>query len=186
MSDFFPKEYEVPQKAGNYFRFQDGENRFRILSAPLLGWEAWIDTPDGGRKPIRRPMNNPFSTNDIDDPEQIKHFMAFVVYNLDAEKIQILEITQKGLQKSIRALERSKAWGSPLQYNILVTKKGQKLDTEYTLVPEPPTKLDKGIEQLYKDMAINLEALFDGADPFAVSEEKETESIADDAIAAGL
>jgi hypothetical protein len=34
-------------------------------------------------------------------------------------------------------------------------------------MPAPKEKLDPGITQLYKDMNINLEALFTGDDPFA-------------------
>ena len=31
MSDFLDSDYEVPQKAGNYMRFDEDENKFRIL-----------------------------------------------------------------------------------------------------------------------------------------------------------
>src|SRR3990167_11455266 len=109
MSDnLLPDKYEVPQKTGNYMRFQDGENKFRFLSSSLLGWETWQELPDGGRKPLRTPIDKPFSADQVEggDPMNIKHFWAVVVWNYAEEKIQILEITQKGIQKSLRALER--------------------------------------------------------------------------------
>jgi hypothetical protein len=88
------------------------------------------------------------------------------VWNYSEEKVQILEITQKGIQKSIRALSKDEDWGSPLGYDLVVTRSGQKLETEYQVTPKPAKKLDAAIDTAYKDMNIRLEALFDGEDPF--------------------
>ena len=83
-----PDDYEVPQKPGNYFKFQDGENQFRFLSTVIVGWEGWIEE-DGNRKPIRHKMDEPFDPSEI-DPETIKHFWAVVVWNYNQKRIQIL------------------------------------------------------------------------------------------------
>lgn len=178
MSDFFPKDYEVPQKSGNYFKFQDGQNKFRILDNPIMGWVGWKEGNDGTRKPVRKTMDEKFPMNEVDDESQIKHFVAMPVWNYKEEKIQILEITQKGIQRSLRALERSEGWGNPTGYDIVVTKTGQKLETEYTVMPEPPKPIDKGLTQLYKDMHIDLSALYRGDDPFK-NEEIKSEDIPD-------
>ena len=92
--------------------------------------------------------------------------MIFGIEKQEEEKIQILEITQKSILKSIRALERSKDWGSPLNYDIIVFKTGQKLETRYNVQPAPPKPLSKALLDDYKDMEIDLEALFEGKDPF--------------------
>ena len=186
MSDFLPKEYEVPVKSGNFMKFQNGENKFRILASPILGWETWKDLPEGGRKPVRTTMDKPFTTEEVEggDPNNVKHFWAMPVWNYQEERMQILEITQKGIQKSIRAMEKSEDWGSPLEYDILVTKTGQKLETEYQVMPKPPKKLDPGIQQLFKDMQININALYEGKDPFAVDESVDPDE-ADKALSKG-
>lgn len=185
MSNFLPDKYDVPQKAGSYMRFVEGENRFRVLSSPIIGWEAWETQKDGSRKPIRTPMDKPFSTNDVEDASTIKHFWAMPVWNYNEEKIQILEITQKGVQKSIRALANDVDWGSPINYDLVVTRTGKQLDTEYSVQPKPAKKIDTGIIRLFEDMNINLEALFEGKDPFA-SDDSEGDQIANDAEKAGL
>ena len=167
---FLPNDYEVPVKSGNYMRFQEGENRFRILSSPIIGWEAWEEKGDGTRKPIRRPMDKPFNIEDIEKPEEVKHFWAMPVYNYQEERVQILEITQKGLQKSIRALAKDEDWGSPTEYDLVVTREGKELDTKYTLNPKPAKKIDSGILKLYEDMRIDLTALYRGEDPFVQPE----------------
>ena len=167
MSNFLPDNYEVPQKSGNYFRFIEGENRFRILSSPIIGWETWIENKDGSRKPIRKPMDKPFNVDEVDNPEDIKHFWAMPIYNYQEEKIQILEITQKGIQKSIKALAKDVDWGSPVNYDLVVTREGKELNTKYQVNPKPAKKLDEGILQLYKDMKIDLTALYRNDDPFS-------------------
>ena len=184
MSDnLLPDNYEVPQKTGNYMRWQDGENKFRFLSSAIIGWETWQDLPDGSRKPLRTPMDKPFSVEKVPsgDPMDIKHFWAVIVWNYKEEKIQILEITQKGIQKSLRALERSKDWGSLLDYDILVTKEGQKLETEYHVNPVPPKPLSREIEKVYAESNIDLKALYTGTDPFsAKTTEVDVNDIPDD------
>lgn len=165
-----PNDYEVPQKIGNYMKFKTGENKFRLLTPVIIGWEAWVDTQDGGRKPIRHHQDESFDTSKIDiDPETIKHFWAGVVWNYAEEKVQILEITQKGIQKSLTALERSKDWGSLLDYDILVNKSGEKLETEYSVNPVPPKPLSKKIEEEFAKVNVNLDALYAGEDPFAIN-----------------
>ena len=170
MNDFLDPKYEVPQKSSNYARLLDGENKFRILNSPIQGWEYWQTSPEGARKPIRKRMGETISVNDLEPNEQLKHFWAMPVYNYKEEKVQILEITQKGIQKALTALSRSKDWGSPLNYDILITRSGQKLDTEYVVQPSPPKPLDPAIFQLYKDMKIDIEQLYSGGDPFKLED----------------
>ena len=44
-------------------------------------------------------------------------------------------------------------------------------DVEYNVIPEPPSKLDSGITELAKMVPVRLEALYDGGDPFSVTDE---------------
>jgi hypothetical protein len=164
---FLPQGYEVPQAGGNYYKFVKGENRFRIMGSPILGYEYW-EEEDGKRKPIRSRMDAPIDVTHVDDPSTIKHFWAMVVYNYEEKKLQIMEITQKTIQRSLRSLSSDPDWGSPVQkYDIVVKRSGDGLETEYEVMPKPATPMDPGIVQLYHDTEINLDALYDGADPFA-------------------
>jgi hypothetical protein len=47
--DFLPPDYSVPKKGGGYMKFQDGPNKVRFLSAPILGYEYW----NNDNKPVR-------------------------------------------------------------------------------------------------------------------------------------
>ena len=155
---FLPSGYDIPDSSTGYMKFKIGENRFRVLSSAIIGWESWIKDDEGNRKPRRWRMDEKINVEDVgDDP---KHFWAFVVWNYGVEKIQILEVTQKGIMKSIQSLTKDEDWGGPKQYDIVVTREGEGLDTEYQVQPKPKKELDEGIKQFYKDLHINLEALY--------------------------
>ena len=170
---FLPEGYKEPD-TGNYMRLEKGENTFRILSDAITGMEYWKEV-ERKRKPVRVREGEKIMMGDLekDDKGKLvmpKHFWAFVVFNRGSEKIQILEITQSTIRRQINALYNNKKWGDPQEYDITITREGEGFETEYTVMPNPKEELDKGIQRLYKDMKINLEALFSGEDPFATDE----------------
>ena len=176
MSDFLPSEYEVPASNSGYMKFEQGENRFRIMSSPILGWEYWTDD-NGKRKPNRRKMTDP-RPDSITDPTEYVHFWAMIVWNYKVERIQILEIKQSSIQRTLRALAKDADWGSPVQsYDLVVTRTGEKLDSKYQVLPKPAKKLDPGIVQLYEDMEIDLDQLYVGGDPFKAKDERLVEEV---------
>lgn len=159
--NFLPENYEAPKTSGFYMRLQEGENRFRILSAPILGWEDWQN-----KKPIRFTMDSK-PASPIDAKKPVKHFWAFVVFNYNEEQIQILQITQATIRKSLEALCKDQDWGSPYFYDIKIHKTGEMTDTEYNVNPVPHKPLDPFIIKQFKDRPCNLNALFTNEDPFA-------------------
>jgi hypothetical protein len=179
---FLPEGYEVPVSS-NYMKLQQGENRFRVLDSAIIGQEFWIETKDG-RKPVRKHKDEAISPNELGADATIKHFWAFPVYNVNAKKVQILELTQKSIMNAVNNLVKSEDWGNPKEYDIIVTKEGEGMQTEYHVVPTPKKKLDAGIVQLYKDMNIDINQLFDGDDPFKTGIKTIDDQIAQDAEAA--
>jgi hypothetical protein len=175
MNDFLPTNYEVPT-ISNYMKFKPGDNRFRILGSSITGWLWWIDGENGGRKPVRIPMTGKIAGG----VEDVKHFWAFPVWNYADKKVQILELTQKTIQRSIQALVKNLKWGDPKMYDIVVTKTGDGMETEYNTTPDPKESLEEAIESLYRETTIDLQALYSGNDPF------KKENVADDAIKAGI
>ena len=177
--DFLPEGYEVPKSAGNYMKFEEGENRFRILGKAIIGYLYWVTEKDGKRSPRRVHMNDTIPIGELEGDDKPKHFWAMPVYNFDVDKIQILEITQKGLHTSIKALVDNKKWGNPENYNLAVTRVGKDFNTKYSVQPEPQDKAEeellKDVRKQYKEMNIDLDALYEGGDPFANSEDVLTE-----------
>jgi hypothetical protein len=160
---FLPPSYEAPKPTSQlYLRLQDGENRIRILSRPIFGWEDWsID-----RKPIRYEMANK-PAKPVDSSKPMKHFWAFIVWNVIEEQIQIMQITQATIRSSLESLSKDSDWGSPYEYDVKIIKKGEKMDTEYTVNPAPHKPVSQEILKAFAERPIQLEALFLNLDPFA-------------------
>lgn len=172
-----PKDYKVPEKPSKYMKFQEGKNAIRMMSEIIMGYEYWVDDSENKdkRKPIRvkteKEVPEEFSKASAGNWKvRAKYFWAVVVWNYQAETIQILEITQATVQKQLTKFMSNPKWGDSAKYDILIykTKTGvEARDVEYQIMPEPKSKMDKGIVQFYKDLDVKLEALFEGEDPFA-------------------
>jgi len=138
-------------------KFAKGENRFRILSSAVTGYEYW----NSANKPVRSKDGWDERPADMRADSQVKHFWAMVVWNYEAKKVQILEITQKTIMGSIGAYSDNHKWGDPRKYDLVVKRSGDGLETEYTVIAEPHSEAPKA------DISgINLNALFIGEDPF--------------------
>ena len=179
MNDFLPTGYETPESERRFMEFAEGTNTFRILSPAIVGFTWWEDTGDGGRVPrrVRTEAEVPAVVrNAADSRDQAKHFWAFTVYNYDTKSIQVLELKQKSIMRAIEAYKNNPKWGNPQGYDLMIekVKTGPRdRDVEYTVVPEPPAKVDAGIAELAKHVPVRLDALYKGEDPFAVTDEEE-------------
>ena len=128
-----------------------------ILVPPIIGWEWWTDKdgevrqrdekPQKGDKPVRVPEGQPVPAEVGDSA---KHFWAMVVFNYKLKKIQILQITQNGIQRTIRGLERDSDWGSPLDYDLVVERNGEGLETEYDTRAKPKKEIELSLEMLVR------------------------------------
>lgn len=172
--DFLPNDYKEPVES-KYMKFQDGENRFRVLGSAVVGIEGWSKN-----KPVRWHLdedepNVEWDTNRDGSARAPKTFWAFPVWNYQDEKIQILEVTQKKIRGPIGALTKNPKWGSPFDYDIVVTRSGEGFDTDYIVAPDPKEEVSKEILEKYKKTPIDLEKLFTGEDPFSQTTEEKVD-----------
>lgn len=176
-NDFLPADYIEPDASNGYLKLQQGENRLRILSAtPLVGWEWWehedgsvqagYDDSQEGDKPVRVPIEGPVP---MKADRTAKRFWAVTVWNYQLKQVQIWHITQKTIRDQLLSLSRKKSWGNPVEYDIIVDRSGDKLETEYTVSPEPKETLDLSIAEQAAKTPIDLTKLFEGGDPFAAN-----------------
>lgn len=59
------------------------------------------------------------------------------------------------------------------------TRTGESLTTEYSVQASPHSEVPESVKKAYKEKKINLEALFDGANPFDATEHSEAADIKD-------
>lgn len=161
--NWLPPDYEPPQTTGKYMKLAVGDNIFRALDKPIFGFVAWKD------KKVQRRRENTFKPADLDAGTKAKHFWAFPVWNYAANCVQVLELTQSTVQEAIKNLSRNAKWGSPLAYDVVVTAKGEKMDREYQVVPEPKSDLPEAAYAAWSEAQLagfDISRLFDGGDPF--------------------
>jgi len=176
---FFPEEDKY---MGNTDYFKPGkliegdEVKIRILSTPIVGWENWSED----NKPVRfhadkkpRVAPNP--------AKPMKEFTAMLIWNYELGMLQIWSFSQKNLKTSLKSLAQNK--GSPLLYDIFVSKHGELKDTRYILRASQPSKLDKEIAEIYQETPVNLHALYVGKDPFVDLEAGKQEQYNDASVA---
>jgi len=104
----------------------------------------------------------------IDEKDKkAKHFWAMTVWNYNTNAIEILELVQAKMQKSIRDTSKEPEWGNPVnRYDFVITKSGRDMSTEYSMTAIPPSTTTPEITKAYKEKPINLNALFSGGNPF--------------------
>jgi hypothetical protein len=148
--------------ASSYMKFEKGDSKFRIISAPISGWLEWVD-----KKPVRTPLTDgePEASDDENPP---KKFLAMAVIDKKDDNVKILELTQQSVIKAIRALSNNPDWGIPFTYDINVNKTGESMKTKYVVQASPKTKLSKEQMKAAAEKQCNLEALFAGEDPWKV------------------
>src|SRR3990167_4201981 len=115
--NFFPTtDYKLPETS-NYMKLTEGEHTFRVLSSAIVGYMYF----NNENKPIRSRTAFDEMPSDIKKDGRINHFWAFVVWNYEAKRIQILEITQKSIMLPIQSLVKNPKWGNPKNYDITIT-----------------------------------------------------------------
>jgi len=162
---FLPSEAQEPKSKSNYtMPLPEGRTKVRVIGSAIVGYEGWSN--EGGKKtPIRYKMGEqPEYGQDGKEP---KYFWAFVVWNYNQERLQIMAVTQKTIRGQIQALIDDEAWGSPLEYDLSITRTGKEMnDTEYQVMPTPKVKLDPTISGQYLANKIDLQVWMSGGDPF--------------------
>ena len=119
-------------------------------------------TEDNYRVAQREALKN------VDEKDKkAKHFWAMTVWNYNTNAIEILELVQAKMQKSIRDTSSEPEWGNPVnKYDFVITKSGKGMETEYSMTAIPPSTTAPEITKAYKEKPINLNALFSGGNPF--------------------
>jgi len=145
----------------------DGETRLRLYGEGITGYEAWTND----NKPVRfesRPSELPDNIRKNEDGrDPLKRFIACLAWEYDSSSFKIISITQKGLIKELMGYIADEDWGDPAGYDIKISRKGEGLQTEYTLKPAGKKPPSKESSDAFSELTCDLSKIFDGEDPFA-------------------
>jgi len=171
---FLPEGYTIPKSSdgGKYTKFEQGKNRIRILSSPLMGYEYWTEPTEEKPKGVPIRSLNPF----VGIPEDAKldklgrfsqkYFWAMKVYNYNTSQVEILQITQKTILNVILEYSNDEDYGDPRTYDITISRKGEKMESEYTTTVSPPKEAIEQVTDADLATPVNLQALLTGSNPF--------------------
>jgi len=172
---FLPKGGEAPKENSNYLKPIEGTIKFRVVSDAIYGYEYWTEE----NKPVRVrqfPQGKPDNIKLKDDGSyEVKHFWAFKVIDREDGRVKIFEITQNGVKRDIEALLYDVDWGEPNGYDIKITGEGKGLERRYTVNPVPHKPLTAEEKSLVARMEIDLNALYEGENPFEKTPEIKSE-----------
>lgn len=165
-----PQNYEFKESTwtSNYLRISEDAQEFRILTSPVIWWEYFKDEW-GKSVPVRQKAEFDSIPSDSKNGEKPKEFWAFVVWNHTLSKLQVAEITQQSVKKEIWKYAKDENWGDPKNYDFSIFKTWKGKETRYTLTAIPKSKFESADvenEAFESAKKINLDALFDGGDPF--------------------
>ena len=162
---------------GSYMKFVQGENKLRIVGGSdtdppgfIQGMIGWTTDDDNKRKPHRWKIGEDVPKVTFSDKP--KEFFTFVVWNYAEEALQVMELTQAGLKEKILELAKDEDWGDPRKYDISIIRNGEGIETSYVLTPKPHKKRADEINEAVASMKVNLNALYEGGDPFEEQEEE--------------
>ena len=169
----------------NPSKIQSGTSvRFRLLAKePLCFFEVWAEAPDGGVKPFRfaeEPQPEEIdielgeyvrrSNRDGTGSEPAKFAIACPVWNYDTQKVEVMQLSQKGLIRELDAISQQEDYTDLLAWDFTLGREGSGLSTEYSLRPAPQRKAeDKAIEAALKEATatgFDITRLLTGGNPF--------------------
>ena len=144
-----------------YTKFRTGDNRLRILAEPEKGYQAFVKGDDGKGHPVRRRSEGELIRAVGTTDTQIKELWVMPVYNYATEKVEVLNVTQRGIQSDLQNLSEDEDWGSFLNYDVVVTRTGEGMETRYGTMPKPVKPVSEEIKAKWEQAGIELGRTFE-------------------------
>jgi hypothetical protein len=159
---FIDESYEVPSSGGGFTKLEQGENKLRILSSPLM---LWIEWKDGKVTRTKYDPNNKPAKGD-GQKDSVKHGWALVVWNYKTEAIEVFELDKQDIIRGLTKHAKDADWGHPKKYDVIIEKKGSGMETEYSLVCKPPREAAGEIVDAFIENPVDLSKILTGDNPF--------------------
>lgn len=149
-------------------KWEQGPNRIRFLGGITEGYK-WF--PEDGSKP--KHVKTP---GDIDTGVKESKYFWMIPIAMNGD-VRILTFTQITIMKQMEALKNSEEWGDPIGYDITVTKTGEKMDTNYAVMPHPAKEIEQSVKEKWQEMKNRFkpDLLFTTGTPLESAEEVKQE-----------
>jgi hypothetical protein len=152
---FLPDGYEVPTSGGGFTKLEPGDNKFRILSSPLMMWLIW---DDGKPKRVKFDRENK-PAKGAREKDSVKHAWGLVVWNYKTEVIEVFELDKQSVIADLYKYAADEDWGHPKHYDIVINKSGSGMDTEYSFIAKPKKAPAQAIVDAFLETPVDLKQL---------------------------
>lgn len=175
MANPFEKNYIEPAKETNYLKFTEEKSYlFRILTPKTEVITYFLEFIEPEPKKFKKIVYkdngdgiSPVGMN-TDPTKQPKLTWCMLIWNRDAQKVQIWEVTQKTIRSYLHSIVSGKIKNDWTKFDIQITKTGKEKETKYNFINgdnEDLTEEEKN--QINKELSgIRLQAMEEGKDPF--------------------
>ena len=163
----FDTAYQDPAEKSNYTRLTEGVHVLRILSTPKEVQSYFVEYVDKQTKEgIKKEKIITPDNGDGKQPQGTRRNWAFKVYNHETKQVQVWEVAQKNIQQYLTNILRGKLKNDWTKFNLQITRTGQGLETEYTLMNGDSEPLGKEAQKIIDETYVDLTQMTLGKDPF--------------------
>lgn len=160
---FFNEEVnaELDKKTGDFYKLESGKNMFRIVSDFAWGFRYNYDSREEGMT-----LNNPFYK--INDPlveknrDKLVLTCAMVIYDYAGSEFKIFMVTQKNILNAIREYTDNPNYGDPTAYDLIISRTGDKKETRYQVIANPPKEFDPELKKKFAEISVNINNVYEG------------------------
>jgi hypothetical protein len=164
--------WSKPKTGGSnsYLKLNDGANRVRIVSEPIEDWEHFVDGSDGKKKVMRCAGRGCSACQFGGKARKVYHFAA--VSREGNAEVKLLTVGQM-VYGGLYDLMTNEDWrfDSVPDYDITITKKGEGMNTDYSVQSSAKKPLTPEEIELVK--AYDMKAAL--KERYEVAEEKKSE-----------
>lgn len=125
----------------NFMRLEEGENLVRVMGNPVQFYIHWVVTPDGSRRKLNSPVDNPDLVRRLED-SGFKRQARWLVKVLDRtdDEFRVLEVGPQ-IYNGIKSLYNNSRWGKVTQYDLSINKGPKGTQPLYGVTPNPKEPL---------------------------------------------
>ncbi len=193
---FLPQNWSKPSKREQFMKFATGQNTFRIMSDLVEGYQVFDNQNKPHNRKITRDENGSVlkeseftkaelegfdarkrktkdsEGNETEGSYDVRYFWQVLVWNWNEKKFQCLVITQGGIIEAMKTTltivdKKGKMPNTnPQEYDFVITKTGEGLNTTYKVDKFDKEELPKEIIDTWEAMTVDADALFKGTYPF--------------------
>lgn len=135
----------------NFMRLEEGENLVRVMGNPVQFYIHWVVTPDGSRRKVNSPVDNPELVRRLED-SGFKRQARWLVKVLDRndDEFRVLEVGPQ-IYNGIKSLYNNSRWGKVTQYDLSINKGPKGTQPLYGVTPNPKEALSSDFKSKFVD-----------------------------------